>query len=482
VYVAASAIAQFVGLIRSVFLPLILIPAQLGVWNLMGVILSYGSNAHLGILHSMNKTLPILRSQGNGAQVEVTKDTVFWLNLMLGGGAAAALCICAGWVMAENVYALYITSFTIFLLTIFSYYFSLLRAENRFILVSVGVGAIGVLSTVFIVIFALSAGDPLIGALIGVSLAYLLVIFYWSRKGGYHFSVRLDVQTAKELFLSGIPLISICVLDVILLSIDRWILAASLGHAMLGYYALGIMASNMIAVIPGAIASVLYPKMLERYGSCGNPTLLSDLFTMPSRIVAALMSILIGFSVLLLPFLIAHFLPKYEPSITSLIILLTAAFFYSISFISGNYLISIDRQRHLIQVQIVAITCALVFDMYVVHMGWGIVGIAYSTAIVYFIYGCSYMLLAARYAFTDWKASVSFFFQVFGIFSMMLIGLALAFLIIPDGATLATAAIYTLARLILFCLVLLPLLWWINRRGELVNIIRLAIRSKMAVG
>jgi len=98
-------------------------------------------------------------------------------------------------------------------------------------------------------------------------------------------------------------------------------------RSMLGYYALSIMASNMIALVPGSIASVLYPKMLERYGTVGNPLALCGLFAGPMRAMAALMSVLIGCSVLLLPFLIRFFLPKYVPSISLLNILLIAAFF-----------------------------------------------------------------------------------------------------------------------------------------------------------
>ena len=62
-YSAATVIGQGVGMIRSVIIPVLLSPAQLGVWNLMSVVMNYAGNAHLGILDGMCKLIPILRGK-----------------------------------------------------------------------------------------------------------------------------------------------------------------------------------------------------------------------------------------------------------------------------------------------------------------------------------------------------------------------------------------------------------------------------------
>ncbi len=54
-YSLATIFSTGMALIRAVALPFLFAPIQMGIWNLMNVIVSYGSNAHLGILHGMNK-------------------------------------------------------------------------------------------------------------------------------------------------------------------------------------------------------------------------------------------------------------------------------------------------------------------------------------------------------------------------------------------------------------------------------------------
>jgi hypothetical protein len=83
-FLSATVIAQVVSLVRGFILPVLFEPVQLGVWNLMNVILGYGANSHLGLLHGMNKTIPCLRGQNRTQEIEDVKSSIFWLNLLLG--------------------------------------------------------------------------------------------------------------------------------------------------------------------------------------------------------------------------------------------------------------------------------------------------------------------------------------------------------------------------------------------------------------
>lgn len=80
-YLFATLAGQGFGLIRSVMIPVLLNPSQLGIWNLMNVVVGYGGNAHMGILHGMNKLIPMLRGQGALAEVEQIKDSAFWISI-----------------------------------------------------------------------------------------------------------------------------------------------------------------------------------------------------------------------------------------------------------------------------------------------------------------------------------------------------------------------------------------------------------------
>lgn len=471
-YLSATVIGQGVGLIRSIVIPVIFSPAQLGIWNLMNVILNYGANAHLGILHGMNKAIPFQRGQGNLEEVELTKDSVFWLNLLLAALATGILLLTSLFVSENYALSLRIIAIAVFLLLIFTYLFSLLRADNRFGLISRGVFGLSIISTSLIVLFSLGFTDHLLGALVGLVAAYLIIVMYWYVQGRYQFSYRMSSKSISSVFVLGTPLIISGFLDSVLLSVDRWVLVAKFGETMLGYYAVSIMASNMIALVPSSIASVLYPKMLERYGASGNPAELRGLLAGPMQALAALMSVLIGVSALILPFMIRLYLPKYIPSISLIYILLAAAFFYSGSFLPGNFLVAINRQKILIKIQIVTIILAFILDLVIISMGWGVVGVALITAVVYSIYGCGYMFFAAYFAFEQWNDIISLFAEICGIFTAMIFGLIISINLIPEGTSLGMALRGASMRLVLFGLVLSPVLWWFNRKGKLIEILR----------
>jgi len=478
VYLAASFIAQLAGVVRSLMLPVLFTPAQLGAWNLMGVIMGYGSNSDLGIFQSMCKSIPTLRGQGNAVQVKTVVDSSLWVSMALAGVASVTLCLWAWFVSAEYSGALQITSIIIFLSAIFNYLFCLLRSDNRFSLASQGVAALGILSTLLVVLFAFGFSDPLKGALIGLTLAETIVIVYWFWKGNYSFTLHVHIKTVWDLLLSGFPLITISLLSAILLSMDRWIIAAKLTGTMLGYYALCIMVSNVTALVPGSISSVLYPKMLERYGICGNPRALCGLFSGPMRAVVALMSLLIGSGILIFPFLIRFFVPKYIPSITPLCILLGSVFFYSSVSITWALLISIDKQKYILRIILALIPLSLILDSIAVYMGWGILGVAWGTSVVYLCSGCGSTFLAAYYVFEQRKDMMVFFGEILGVFLLMIVGLVLSMIIIPEGATLGMASLFLALRLLLFSLVLIPVLLWLNRKGELATIVREVLISR----
>jgi O-antigen/teichoic acid export membrane protein len=337
------------------------------------------------------------------------------------------------------------------------------------------------LSAVLVIAFVFIFRDPLIGALSGLLAAYAAVVAYWFWKGRYRFAFRVHLGTTRALFLTGMPLITIFIGEAILLSIDRWIVAARLGRTILGHYAIGIMASNMIALVPSALASVLYTKMLERHGALGNPVALCGLYAAPMRAMAALMSVLIGGSVLLLPFLFRFFLPKYIPSIEPLRIVLLAAFFYSSTFIPASLLVSINRHRWMLIIQAVLIPIAVVLYSLVIDKGWGIVGVAGCTAVLYALFGFGYLFFAAYYVFEQRAHLVRFLAEIIGVFMAMVAGLAFCIMAVPEGASLAGASLFLALRFAVFSTVLFPVLWWLNRDGDIAGILRETLLSRFGL-
>lgn len=397
-YLLATVAAQGMGFVRSILLPVLFVPFQMGIWNLMNVIIAYGASAHLGILHGMNKIIPLLRGQEKPKEIEVLRDSVFWVNSFLAAGATAILF--ASSFFAPKAYRVYlwIVAAVVFLQSIFAFQFSLLRANSSFALVSRGIFILSACSAFFVISLAFLFPDRLLGGLIGLAIAHLCTVAYWFVKSKLRYPFQINLPAVRQSFVVGIPLIIIGVLDMVFISIDRWIIVANLGITVLGYYSLGIMINNLISVVPGSVSSVLYPKMLERFAVKQDVSDPSGLFLGALRIGAIVMLILICSVSFGLPVIIKFFLPKYLFSVPIIKILVLGSFLYSLSLIAGSYLVSIDKQRWLMVLQVVLI--GLLISSYAVALSLkcGIIALSWITTAGYSLFGTSYIFLGVYLA------------------------------------------------------------------------------------
>ncbi len=479
-FLSATFVAQILGLVRSIAMVVLFNPAQLGIFNLMTVIVGYGANAHVGLLHGLNKAMPFLRGQDQIEQVEEMKDGVFWLTLVLGFVVGGALVLASFLSPPEYGVGLRFIAAIVLLQLTFMYVFSVLRADNRFGLASQAVVILGALSAGLILFFAFIFPDRLTGALIGWLGAYLLVNMYIFTKAKYHFAFRLNRQLVQQALILGFPLIVIDLLMVVFLSVDRWIIVVTQGEAALGYYALGIMTSSMLGLVPGSVASVIYPQMLERMGVTGDRNALNSLVTIPLRSLTMLMIVLICCAAFGVPFLVQLFLPRYLPSVPIIQILVFGSFFYATWGIPSAYLTAINKQGWLILLLIMAMTFSVIVDTLLLRAGLGITGVALGTVGGYLIYGTGATLVSACLMFGQWTRAIYYVARLLAPFGLAVLAVLVASSVIGSGSTLAEQVISLVERLIIVMSMLLPVLWLLNRDGELVKIVRAEMKTWIA--
>lgn len=457
------------NLVRSVLLPVLLVPAQLGIWNLMNVVIGYGANAHLGLLHGLNKRVPALRATDAAAELDQLKDSVLWvclaLALLLGAGLFASSFVVA----PAHGAPLRIVAVVVVLQMAFVYYFCLLRGDNRFGEVSAGMVLSAVASCAAVLGLAYVSPDPLHGALWGLAAAYPLVLGYWYLRGGYKFSLALEWSQVKAAFALGLPLIVLGFMDMIFLSLDRWIIAAQLSDAVLGFYALGSMASNLLGLVPNSVSNVLFPRMVQRFAVSGDNAATSALILLPARAISALMLFVTSGMAIALPVVIRLALPKYAPAIPLIQIIVPGAFFLSLAYSVGNYVVAVNRQRALISTLAIAICVTLALDLIALRLGWGAEGVAAATVAGYSIYGLSYLGIAVHLAKNRWRETLAFVFSHIGLFALMAIALSRTVAMVPAdggwGAQLGRAVV----RFAVVSCALVPGVWLANRRSGVWN-------------
>jgi O-antigen/teichoic acid export membrane protein len=476
-YLFSTIFSQMIGLARSIILPVIFGPVQLGLWNLMNVVVGYGGHAHLGLLHGMNKMIPLLKGQGETEKEVETRDTIFWTNLFIGGVAGCVIVAISHLLLPEYGVYLRIVAAVVFLQQIFNYFSCILRAESRFPLASTGLALFSILTSILVVGMAFALSNRLLGAMLGLLGAFVLSAAYWFWKADYRFAFRLKPAVIGESLIVGLPLIIIGFLDALFLSIDRWIIARFMGVTTVGYYSLAVMASTLLATVPAAVSSVLYPRMLERFAADPEGRTMKGLLVGPLRAVSVMMLVLISSATILLPLVIRLFLPKYTASVPYIEILVPTSFFVSIAAIPGFYLTSVNKQRLQIIVLVIAASLSLVLDLIFVRAGYGAMGVACGTAAGYLVYGMGYTFLSISMALGEKHRIIGLSLRLVVPFLVMFCALAGSRILIGEGTDLTGYLIAAILRLAMVWAALLPALWFTNRDGEVASIVRTVLRS-----
>lgn len=395
-YFLATIIGNIFGLFRNIFLPFIYTPAQLGVWNLMNVLLSYSANMHLGVLHGMNKLIPIFKAKNELKNENQLVSSVFWFNIMLATIALIGFIISAYFFEVSYKIPLLIIGLASFCQQLFAYYFSLLRSNGKFKIVSIGTALLSIITLLFIYILTSISKFKIEAGLFSIVIANVIVVIY------FHKSHKINLRTfdnniIKIALVTGLPLIIIGILDTLLITVDRWLIASNYSKNLLGNYALGVMTSSLISVIPGVISSVIYPKLIQKFAENNDLKQFAKLVIQPIKTIWILMFLLTGITMVVLPFLIINYLPKYIDSITLVEIFIIGAYFFSSSFAVGSVIIAMNKQKSIIYLQLLVILFILITDLIIIKNHLSIEYVATGTIIGYIIYGVGYNFIAFYY-------------------------------------------------------------------------------------
>lgn len=405
---SVTLVSQVIGLVRGMILPVLFLPAQLGVWNFLNVLFGYGSCAHLGLLSGMVKLVPSHLATAEEAQAHLLEVSIFWCNITLGVILSVGAYVASHVVPAEFRSGLRILAIAFAFQQVFIFFHAYLRGRSRFGTLSKGLILQTVLGSSLIVISALICQDRLLGALGGFVCSYLIAALFWLKTARIELNFTIDFQIVWRAFVVGLPLILASLLDVVFISIDRWAIAASCDADTLGYYALGVMAATMLGGVTTAASNVLTPKMIHTYAARKDYTELGPLYSKSLRIFAMLMALMVSLSVPCLVFVIQRWLPKYLPSLPLMYILQPTAFFMGISYIAGPFLVAIDRSW----LAALTLTGALVFSAGLqfgaVYAGLGGQGIAAATLVASAALCFAYLVPSMRLINGSWRLSVLF--------------------------------------------------------------------------
>ncbi|MDY6843280.1 MAG: polysaccharide biosynthesis C-terminal domain-containing protein [Spirochaetota bacterium] len=390
--------SSILGVFRSLIIAGGLGPSLYGIWNILMVIFSYNSFVHLGLMHGMNKEMPLLIGKGDVVQAEKIKDNTFWSVLIIAIIANIFLII-ASFIFQDRfqkgiMIAICILAINNMLFQLYIFLTSLLRTDKAFGVLGLANILLSLMSLACVILFFKFLSNKLYGALFALLLGYLFVgifIFYQMK---YRIKLTLNLHLTINIFKIGLPIIIIQTGYILFTSIDRWMIAGVIDQINIGYYGIGLTIANFLFAGASTVAFTLYPFMIERFGETNDEQQSEQLVYTPIIVLSYLMAVICTLMALIAPLFITYVLPAYIPGINASIILILGIYFISIMTINSNFLISINKQNAMLYLQIAAITLSIVLNYVLIKNGLGIEGVALGTATAYFLYSTGVMLLA----------------------------------------------------------------------------------------
>jgi len=470
IFTVARYSAYFFTVLTGLVIAKVLGPASFGVYSALMLIVVYSQYSHLGLLFAMTKKVPFYRGKKQYNKVKETENIVFSGTMIIILFLSLVLIIASFFirnVSVDTINGMRIIAGIVILQQIFYFYQHYLRAEKKFSVM----GKILLIYSItyFIFIIALIMKFRLEGVFIAMLLAYIMAIFYLSKKDEFKLNIKFMPKKTIQLIKIGLPLLTMGIMTLFFISIDKIMIIKFMDKLQLGYYSFAAIVAGIVGFIPQSMNLILFPYIVEKYGEKENKNHIKNYLFQPTLILSYLMPIIIGLVFITAPVAIYYVLPKYLPGIIPFKILICAAFFMSITLPASSFLITINKERKIILFQAISVILAIILNYIFIINGYGINGVAIATAISYLFYTLGIMIYSFNhYINNKFIGYAKFFAETYTPFLYLIVILALSNFI-PITGNLLRDILLTVFKLAIFMVLSIPLIWLVNKKTGVVN-------------
>ncbi len=288
-------------------------PVSMGVWHSLLLACSYLTVLRLGVTNGMGRELPYALGSGDVARARRIAATALACNAASSALVCAAFLVPLLWfssttwrlglvamaaVGASNLYLAYLSA--------------TFRSDSDFALLA-RVHYLQAALALLMPVAVYALGFP--GLCLHGALQSIVVTGFAHARRPLRVPLRFEPAVARELLATGLPLFVASYLQVLATGFDRVILLQRSGVSAVGYYAPALAVLGALGVVPGAVATYVYPRMSYALGQGRTPRALGQM-----ALAAAAVSIAAGLPVAVLgwyaaPAAIERFFPQYGASI-----------------------------------------------------------------------------------------------------------------------------------------------------------------------
>lgn len=391
---SAELVCQGMGSVTSLLLRVFLSPAQMGIWQAVKLFLSYANYANLGISKGAARELTIAMGRGDLRSVQHGLNLAYTVNTLSSFVYAAVLVAAGLWVglTSQGVWAhawgagLAVGGLLAVLGRYVTFQVTVLRAKQAFRLTS-QVSVLEGLMTLGVGCLATWLwGLP--GLYLGTLSVLLASLSYLTWRGGLELRWAWDRQEIRRLIAIGAPILLASVLASVFGSLDRLMILAYLKDRefQLGCYSLTLMVATQLFGIGNMLSIVMGPRYGEKFGHSGDRQSVARLAARATELQAAVMALPAALALVLAAPVLGRLLPDYRTGLAPLVWLLPGVLLQSLALPASQFLVAVDRQNRALVALLIATGLAAGGNHLALTHGYGLNGVAASTALSYASY------------------------------------------------------------------------------------------------
>jgi O-antigen/teichoic acid export membrane protein len=387
---AAQVLIFVAGLVQKGILG----PTSTGYWTLVSLLLPFAAIGSLGAFHGAMRQVPTYRGRYDYRSAASAADTAASFSIPATGAvglviAAVALVFGADWA-PQLRWGLVGVGLLMPLQTYADFHESLFQATRRFPVLSATVILKGLLivtvQTLFVWLFGFY------GMLLGVAALIFGRLLFWRSIGvigrlkpAFHW--RFHRRRLSELISAGIPILVYVQIWVLFVTVDSLLVAHFVSVTSLGYYALAVSVTNYVLLLPSSVAIALFARMQERYAQSEEAHSIWRYTSDVQKVLAyVLVPLFVASAFFLLPVVITHALPAFEPAIPVVHIMVAASLCISLVPMVIEFLITTGHRWRATRLMIACLVVnAAANYVAVAVLDRGVKGAAVATAISYLV-------------------------------------------------------------------------------------------------
>jgi O-antigen/teichoic acid export membrane protein len=295
--VGGNFVSMMLRMVGGILQARCVLPAVLGMYNSIGLVLGYAPFLQLGILNGLNRELPYFVGKGDRQRVnELAAAAQAWA-LAVGGIVGIALSGVGCWQLAHGEWQLAAGWFTNAILAVLlfynTYYLQMTyRTSHDFARLAMSSVIENSVALVLVALVALLNFYGLcLRALLTASVSVTFLYYWRPVRVGPHWNWR----HLKHLLVIGAPIFIVGQIYAWWTVLNSTLVLGYKGKEGLGLYAMVLVAGGALELLPAAVGQVIYPRMAEQYGRTGRlgdlirmsikPTILSVLGIIPVIVV-----------------------------------------------------------------------------------------------------------------------------------------------------------------------------------------------------